>query len=161
MQNGHGRLHVAQRIVQLNEWAKNDPMSCVTHNKGIFNGIDWIGTCNGQDTSAIEASGHLHAIAKLPPHRKQVALNWNGNQQPVPDLIQEACQLESQTISYQPLTDYWIEQDEFLCGQISIVLPIGIKGGSLHSIKRSLQLQLCKLRALENWPMLMASIGLV
>lgn len=155
-------LQVAKRIVQLNEWAKNDPMRCVTHNKGIFNGIDGLALATGQDTRAIEASGHLHAIAKATTTtRKQVALSWNRNQQPVPDLIQEACQLESQAISYQPLTDYWIEQDEFLCGQISVVLPIGIKGGSLHSNQKAVyNLQFMQIESTQELAMLMASIGL-
>jgi hydroxymethylglutaryl-CoA reductase len=54
-------VEIAKRIIQLNEWAKVDPSRAITHNKGIFNGIEAVGLATGQDLRAIHAAGHLHA----------------------------------------------------------------------------------------------------
>ena len=54
-------LEVARRIVQLNEWAKVDPSRAITHNKGIYNGIEAVALATGQDLRALHAAGHLYA----------------------------------------------------------------------------------------------------
>lgn len=47
-----------EKAVQI---AKSDTYRAVTHNKGIFNGIDAVALATGNDFRAIEASGHAYA----------------------------------------------------------------------------------------------------
>ncbi len=47
---------VADRIQTLTQWAASDPQRCVTHNKGILNGIDALLTATYQDTRAANAA---------------------------------------------------------------------------------------------------------
>ena len=47
-----------EKAVQI---AKVDPYRAVTHNKGIFNGIDAVALATGNDFRAIEAGGHAYA----------------------------------------------------------------------------------------------------
>ncbi len=49
------RFYKAVRIAQI------DPYRAVTHNKGIFNGIDAVVLATGNDFRAIEAGGHAYA----------------------------------------------------------------------------------------------------
>ncbi len=46
------------------EFAQNDIYRCVTHNKGIMNGIDAVALATGQDWRAIEAGAHGYAAMK-------------------------------------------------------------------------------------------------
>ena len=48
-------------ILDAYELAKNDIYRCVTHNKGIMNGIDAVALASGQDWRAIEAGAHAYA----------------------------------------------------------------------------------------------------
>lgn len=43
------------------ELAKNDVYRCVTHNKGIMNGIDAVALATGNDWRAVEAGAHAYA----------------------------------------------------------------------------------------------------
>ena len=105
---GNENLTLAKHVVNLAEWAKSDPLRAVTHNKGIFNGIDSVALACGQDTRAIEAGGHYYASC------------CDGND-------------DQQSCGYRPLTEYWMEGDEFLNGKIVIPISAGSKGGSLLS----------------------------
>lgn len=51
----------AERFVQAVHIAQNDVSRAVTHNKGIFNGIDALAMATGNDYRAIEAGGHAFA----------------------------------------------------------------------------------------------------
>lgn len=53
---------MAHRIVRANEFADSDPLRAVTHNKGIMNGITSLALATGNDTRAIEAAAHAHAV---------------------------------------------------------------------------------------------------
>lgn len=53
---------MAVRIVQAFKIAAEDQDRAVTHNKGIMNGIVAVALATGNDTRAIEAAAHLHAI---------------------------------------------------------------------------------------------------
>ncbi len=44
--------------------ANNDPYRAVTHNKGIFNGMDAVTVATGNDFRAVEACGHAYASRK-------------------------------------------------------------------------------------------------
>lgn len=49
---------VAQRIIDMYLWAKNDIKRATTYNKGIMNGVDAVALACGQDWRAIEAACH-------------------------------------------------------------------------------------------------------
>jgi len=53
---------LAERILDLQAWAEGDPCRAVTHNKGIMNGVIAVALATGQDTRAIEAANHAHAV---------------------------------------------------------------------------------------------------
>ncbi len=53
--------NIANKFVQAVHIAKNDVSRAVTHNKGIFNGIDALALATGNDFRAIEAGGHAFA----------------------------------------------------------------------------------------------------
>ena len=53
---------IARRIVRANQFANSDPLRAVTHNKGIMNGITSLALATGNDTRAIEAAAHAHAV---------------------------------------------------------------------------------------------------
>jgi hydroxymethylglutaryl-CoA reductase len=51
----------AEKFVQAVHIARNDVSRAVTHNKGIFNGIDALAVATGNDYRAIEAGAHAFA----------------------------------------------------------------------------------------------------
>ena len=53
--------HFAGRFVRAVTIAQKDVSRAVTHNKGIFNGIDALALATGNDFRAIEAGGHAYA----------------------------------------------------------------------------------------------------
>ena len=52
---------IAGRLVLATRIAREDPYRAVTHNKGIYNGIDAVALATGNDFRAIEACGHAWA----------------------------------------------------------------------------------------------------
>jgi len=54
----------ARKFVQAVEIAEHDPYRAVTHNKGIFNGMDAVILATGNDFRAVEACGHAYAARK-------------------------------------------------------------------------------------------------
>ncbi|MDS2401711.1 hydroxymethylglutaryl-CoA reductase, degradative [Streptococcus pneumoniae] len=59
-QKDQGR-EIAEKIALASQFAQDDPYRAVTHNKGIFNGIDAILIATGNDWRAIEAGAHAFA----------------------------------------------------------------------------------------------------
>ena len=53
--------HFAQKFEQAIRISQADVSRAVTHNKGIFNGIDALAVATGNDFRAIEACGHAFA----------------------------------------------------------------------------------------------------
>lgn len=51
----------AEKFVQAVHISRNDVSRAVTHNKGIFNGVDALALATGNDFRAIEAGGHAFA----------------------------------------------------------------------------------------------------
>jgi hydroxymethylglutaryl-CoA reductase len=51
----------AQRFQKAANIARYDPYRAVTHNKGIFNGMDAVVLATGNDFRAVEACGHAYA----------------------------------------------------------------------------------------------------
>ncbi|MEX0988014.1 MAG: hydroxymethylglutaryl-CoA reductase, degradative [Bacteroidales bacterium] len=54
-------LAFAEKFVRATEIAHHDISRAVTHNKGIFNGIDAVVIATGNDFRAVEACGHAYA----------------------------------------------------------------------------------------------------
>lgn len=57
-----GGPHVVEGMVAAAALAEADPYRAATHNKGIMNGITAVALATGNDTRAIEAGAHSHAI---------------------------------------------------------------------------------------------------
>jgi hydroxymethylglutaryl-CoA reductase len=58
-----GGAEVVENMVDAAEFAIADPYRAATHNKGIMNGITAVVLATGNDTRAVEAGAHSHAIA--------------------------------------------------------------------------------------------------
>ncbi len=56
-----GGEEVVNGIVQAYAFAAADPYRCVTHNKGVMNGVTAVCLATGNDTRAIEAGAHAYA----------------------------------------------------------------------------------------------------
>ncbi|KAI8616868.1 hypothetical protein BC830DRAFT_163439 [Chytriomyces sp. MP71] len=109
--------HVAMRMIEAVEWARDDPFRAATHNKGIMNGVDAVAVATGQDWRAIEAAAHAWAAG----------CGQSGEE------------------SYRPLTHYWVEaadgvdmtegRDEglYFCGEMEMPISVGTKGGVLKT----------------------------
>jgi hydroxymethylglutaryl-CoA reductase len=59
-------LHFARKMEQAVRISQVDVSRAVTHNKGIFNGIDAVAVATGNDFRAIEACGHAFAARNGP-----------------------------------------------------------------------------------------------
>lgn len=57
-----GGPEVVDHIVHAAALAKADPYRAATHNKGIMNGITAVVLATGNDTRAVEAGAHSHAV---------------------------------------------------------------------------------------------------
>ncbi|MFD4255010.1 3-hydroxy-3-methylglutaryl-CoA reductase, partial [Amycolatopsis thermoflava] len=55
---------VVDDIVHAAALAEADPYRAATHNKGIMNGISAVVLATGNDTRAVEAGAHSHAVAE-------------------------------------------------------------------------------------------------
>ncbi|OZF52440.1 hydroxymethylglutaryl-CoA reductase, degradative [Rhodococcus sp. 14-2470-1b] len=55
---------VVENIVHASALAESDPYRAATHNKGIMNGITAAVLASGNDTRAVEAGCHSHAVAE-------------------------------------------------------------------------------------------------
>jgi hydroxymethylglutaryl-CoA reductase len=58
---GMSGIEFASKFVRAVEIAQHDPYRAVTHNKGIFNGMDAVVMATGNDFRAVEACGHAYA----------------------------------------------------------------------------------------------------
>jgi hydroxymethylglutaryl-CoA reductase len=61
MSSGLSALQFAKKFNKAAEIAIHDPYRAVTHNKGIFNGMDAVVMATGNDFRAVEACGHAYA----------------------------------------------------------------------------------------------------
>ena len=58
-----GGPQVVADIVHASAFAEADPYRAATHNKGIMNGITAVVLATGNDTRAVEAGAHSHAVS--------------------------------------------------------------------------------------------------
>jgi hydroxymethylglutaryl-CoA reductase len=59
--NGMKGSEFASKFTRAVEIAREDPYRAVTHNKGIFNGMDAVIIATGNDYRAVESCGHAYA----------------------------------------------------------------------------------------------------
>jgi len=74
MGEGLSALEFAQKFRKAVDIAMHDPYRAVTHNKGIFNGMDAITMATGNDFRAVEACGHAYASMDMPMHPGREAI---------------------------------------------------------------------------------------
>ena len=68
----------ARKFKKAVDIASIDPYRAVTHNKGIFNGIDAVVLATANDSRAVEAGGHAYA-ARSGQYRALTDVELNGN----------------------------------------------------------------------------------
>jgi hydroxymethylglutaryl-CoA reductase len=68
----------AEKFVRATKIAATDPYRAVTHNKGIFNGMDAVVIATGNDFRAVEACGHAYA-ARDGSYRSLSSAKITGN----------------------------------------------------------------------------------
>jgi hydroxymethylglutaryl-CoA reductase len=61
MGGGLEPLAFAEKFMEATDIARHDPSRAVTHNKGIYNGVDSVVMATGNDYRAVEAAGHAYA----------------------------------------------------------------------------------------------------
>jgi hydroxymethylglutaryl-CoA reductase len=61
MKNSHQAKNYAEKFALAVHIARDDVSRAVTHNKGIFNGMDALAVATGNDYRAIEAGAHAYA----------------------------------------------------------------------------------------------------
>jgi len=64
LDSGISALEFARKFKSAVDIALHDPYRAVTHNKGIFNGMDAVILATGNDFRAVEACGHAYASRK-------------------------------------------------------------------------------------------------
>ncbi|WP_163709431.1 hydroxymethylglutaryl-CoA reductase [Mangrovibacterium lignilyticum] len=69
---------LAEKFVRAVHISRNDVSRAVTHNKGIFNGVDALALATGNDFRAIEAGGHAFAARNGKYAGLSEAKNENG-----------------------------------------------------------------------------------
>jgi hydroxymethylglutaryl-CoA reductase len=122
---------VVQAIAQANAFAVADPYRAVTHNKGIFNGIDAVAIATGNDWRAIEAGAHAYA-ARSGQYR--ALTDWQVVQ---------------------------TEKGEALHGRLEVPLAVGIVGGAtrVHPIAR-VALKILNVASAQELSEVIVAVGL-
>lgn len=139
---GQPGLEVARAIADANAFAVADPYRAVTHNKGIFNGIDAVALATGNDWRAIEAGGHAYAAR----HGHYRALtDWRVVEDraalglAVPDSV----------------------QGPLLYGRLELPLAVGIVGGATRSHPiAQVALKILGVESARQLSEVMAAVGL-
>ncbi|MCY4644093.1 MAG: hydroxymethylglutaryl-CoA reductase [Bacteriovoracales bacterium] len=129
---------LAKRIKAAVDIARVDPHRAVTHNKGIFNGVDAVVMATGNDFRAVEACGHAHA-----------ALGTGEDQDQ-----------EGEGMRYRGLTRCVVEGGHFTLS-LDLPLSLGTVGGltSLHPLAE-LSLEILGRPGAKELMMIAASVGL-
>ena len=124
---------VAQWIAEANAFAIVDPYRAATHNKGIMNGIDAVCLATGNDWRAIEAGAHAFAANS----------SRLGNGQ------------------YSALTDWHVDENGDLRGEITLPLAVGIVGGAtkVHPTAR-IAMKILDVETAGELAEMMACVGL-
>jgi len=123
---------VARLIAEANAFAIVDPYRAATHNKGIMNGIDALCIATGNDWRAIEAGAHSYAAH----HSRNPG-------------------------SYSALTDWHVNENGDLYGEITLPLAVGTVGGAtkVHPTAR-VAMKILGVQSARELAEVMASVGL-
>jgi hydroxymethylglutaryl-CoA reductase len=123
---------VARLIAEANAFAVVDPYRAATHNKGIMNGIDALCIATGNDWRAIEAGAHSYAAH----HSRNPG-------------------------SYSALTDWHVDDNGDLYGEITLPLAVGTVGGAtkVHPTAR-VAMKILGVESARELAEVMASVGL-
>jgi hydroxymethylglutaryl-CoA reductase len=123
---------VARLIAEANAFAVADPYRAATHNKGIMNGIDAVCIATGNDWRAIEAGAHSYAA-------------FYGKRRGV----------------YSALTDWHVDENGDLYGEITLPLAVGTVGGAtkVHPTAR-VAMKILDVRSAAELAEVMACVGL-
>ena len=123
---------VARLIAEANAFAVVDPYRAATHNKGIMNGIDAVCIATGNDWRAIEAGAHSYAA-----HFGQ------------------------RKGGYSALTDWHVDKNGDLYGEITLPLAVGTVGGAtkVHPTAR-VAMKILNVDSAAELAEVMASVGL-
>ena len=123
---------VARLIAEANAFAVADPYRAATHNKGIMNGIDAVCIATGNDWRAIEAGAHSYAA-------------FYGKRPGV----------------YSALTDWHVDDNGDLYGEITLPLAVGTVGGAtkVHPTAR-VAMKILAVETAAELAEVMASVGL-
>ena len=123
---------VARLIAEANAFAVVDPYRAATHNKGIMNGIDALCIATGNDWRAIEAGAHSYAAH----HSRNPG-------------------------SYSALTDWHVDDNGDLAGEITLPLAVGTVGGAtkVHPTAR-VAMKILGVQSARELAEVMASVGL-
>ena len=123
---------VARLIAEANAFALVDPYRAATHNKGIMNGIDALCIATGNDWRAIEAGAHSYAAH----HSRNPG-------------------------SYSALTDWHVDANGDLYGEITLPLAVGTVGGAtkVHPTAR-VAMKILGVQSARELAEVMASVGL-
>lgn len=130
---GMNGREVARWIEEANAFAIVDPYRAATHNKGIMNGIDAVCIATGNDWRAIEAGAHAYAANS----------SRLGNGQ------------------YAALTDWHVDENGDLYGEITLPLAVGIVGGAtkVHPTAR-VAMKILDVKSAGELAGIMACVGL-
>ncbi|MYW93622.1 hydroxymethylglutaryl-CoA reductase, degradative [Amycolatopsis rubida] len=74
-----GGAEVVDDIVHAAALAEADPYRAATHNKGIMNGISAVVLATGNDTRAVEAGAHSHAVSPAGRYTSLSRFEKNGD----------------------------------------------------------------------------------
>ena len=124
---------VAQRIAEANAFAIVDPYRAATHNKGIMNGIDAVCIATGNDWRALEAGAHAYAANSS---------RYGFGQ-------------------YSSLTDWHVDENGDLYGEITLPMPVGTVGGAtkVHPTAQ-VALKILQVSSAAELAQVMACVGL-
>lgn len=124
---------VAQRIAEANAFAIVDPYRAATHNKGIMNGIDAVCIATGNDWRALEAGAHAYAANNG---------RYGFGQ-------------------YSSLTDWHVDENGDLYGEITLPLAVGTVGGAtkVHPTAR-VAMNILQVESSGELAQVMACVGL-
>ncbi len=124
---------VAKRIAEANAFAVVDPYRAATHNKGIMNGIDAICIATGNDWRALEAGAHAYAANSS---------RYGFGQ-------------------YSSLTDWHVDDNGDLYGEITLPLAVGTVGGAtkVHPTAQ-VALKILQVESSGELAQVMACVGL-
>ncbi len=142
---------VIANIAHANAFAVADPYRAVTHNKGIFNGIDSVAMATGNDWRALEAGGHAWAARSgqyraLTEWRVVTAMPAVGGEKGVQTAQRSAWQNVPMPALY---------------GRLELPLAVGVVGGATRALPMAqVVLKILGMRTARELAEIIVAVGL-